>query len=205
MTSILLVRHGHVAGITPERFRGRTELELTERGVSEAKLTALWIAQHRCPVALYTSPRKRCIDTGVAIAHQCKIAAHVLEELDDIDYGEWRWKSHDDVANRWPDLYRRWRTAPQLVRFPGGESLQDLGARAADALRIAIERHAGQALVLVAHDSVNRSLLLHALGLSESAYHRIEQEPCAINELSVDQDRTMVLSMNVTAHLGAQF
>ena len=42
-TTIVWVRHGHVPGITPARFRGRTEIELTERGVkSHLRLIALW-------------------------------------------------------------------------------------------------------------------------------------------------------------------
>jgi phosphoserine phosphatase len=32
MTKIILTRHGHVEGINPERFRGRTDLSLTELG-----------------------------------------------------------------------------------------------------------------------------------------------------------------------------
>lgn len=44
LTTLLLVRHGHVPGIEPATFRGRTDIELTERGVHEAHLTAEWIA-----------------------------------------------------------------------------------------------------------------------------------------------------------------
>ena len=40
MTKLILVRHGHVRGISPERFRGRAELPLTELGRREAELTA---------------------------------------------------------------------------------------------------------------------------------------------------------------------
>jgi broad specificity phosphatase PhoE len=40
MTKIILVRHGHVEGISPERFRGRAELELTTEGRRQAKATA---------------------------------------------------------------------------------------------------------------------------------------------------------------------
>jgi len=40
MTKILLTRHGHVEGITPERFRGRQQLALTERGRAEARALA---------------------------------------------------------------------------------------------------------------------------------------------------------------------
>jgi broad specificity phosphatase PhoE len=37
MTRIILTRHGHVEGIEPRRFRGRTELPLTARGRAEAE------------------------------------------------------------------------------------------------------------------------------------------------------------------------
>jgi probable phosphoglycerate mutase len=43
------------------------------------------------------------------------------------------------------------------VRFPGGESLQDLVARTADTLRFILEHHVGDTVVLVGHDSVNRA------------------------------------------------
>jgi broad specificity phosphatase PhoE len=37
MTKILLTRHGHVEGITPERFRGRQPLALTEQAAARRK------------------------------------------------------------------------------------------------------------------------------------------------------------------------
>ena len=44
MTKILLTRHGHVDGIKPERFRGRSPLDLTARGRAEASALAQRIA-----------------------------------------------------------------------------------------------------------------------------------------------------------------
>jgi probable phosphoglycerate mutase len=44
VTKILLVRHGHVEGITPERFRGRADLPLTSLGQAEAQAVAKRIA-----------------------------------------------------------------------------------------------------------------------------------------------------------------
>src|SRR5256885_14365215 len=44
MTKLILVRHGHVEGISPERFRGRAELPLTETGRREAAAAAVRIA-----------------------------------------------------------------------------------------------------------------------------------------------------------------
>jgi broad specificity phosphatase PhoE len=204
VTTVLLVRHGHLPGILPERFRGRTDIELTERGVAEAHKTAEWIAQFWRPTIVYTSPMKRCKDTGAAIAKLCKVSAKVLPSLNDLNYGEWQWQTHDAVAAEWPVLYHRWRTTPHLTRFPHGESLQDLVARAADALRLAIERHPTETIVMVGHDSANRAMLLQALDQPLSAYWRVAQDPCAINEIAVASDRVTVVRMNETAHLRIQ-
>jgi phosphoserine phosphatase len=201
VTTILLVRHGHVPGILPERFRGRTDIELTERGAAEARDTAQWIARSWRPTIVYTSPMKRCKDTGAAIAQQCKVGVEIITGLNDLDYGEWQWRTHAAVAAEWPVLYHRWRTTPHLMRFPNGESLQELVARAADALRLAIDSHRAETIVMVGHDSVNRALLLQALDQPLSAYWKLAQDPCAINEITAAPDRVVVVGLNETAHL----
>jgi phosphoserine phosphatase len=200
-TTLLLVRHGHVAGIEPATFRGRTDIKLTERGLNEARTTALWISKRWRPAVVYTSPRRRCIDTGEAIAIQCEVNAKVLPYLDDLDYGEWQSKTHDEIAREYPAIYRGWLTDPQFVRFPNGESLQDLLARAAEAVRVARERHAAQTIVMVGHDSLNRALLMHILDQPLSAYWKLAQAPCAINEISLMPDQAVVVNMNQTTHL----
>jgi phosphoserine phosphatase len=45
VTKILLIRHGHVEGIEPERFRGRAPLALTALGRAEAAAAARRIAR----------------------------------------------------------------------------------------------------------------------------------------------------------------
>mgnify|MGYP006211440041 CR=1 FL=1 len=59
----------------------------------------------------------------------CGIAASVHDGLGDIDYGAWQMRTHAEIEQESPDAYRLWRRAPHLVRFPGGESLQDVVAR----------------------------------------------------------------------------
>ena len=40
LAKLLLIRHGHVEGIMPERFRDRADLPLTSRGIAEAQAVA---------------------------------------------------------------------------------------------------------------------------------------------------------------------
>jgi broad specificity phosphatase PhoE len=202
MTKILLTRHGHVEGITPERFRGRQQLALTERGRAEAQALARRIAGAWKPAHVYTSPLQRCVDTGAAIARACGLAAgEPRADLNDIDYGRWQFKTHADAKADDPALFAAWFATPQLVRFPDGESLQDLAARVADALRLVLARHGTDTIVIVGHDSVNRALLLELIGLPLSAYWRFEQSPCCLNEIDVESGRTYVRRINETQHL----
>jgi broad specificity phosphatase PhoE len=201
MTKILLTRHGHVEGILPERFRGRAELALTKKGVAEAEALAARIARAWKPAVVYTSALQRCVVTGTIIANLCGVKAIPLEGLMDIDYGAWQMRTHEEIKAEAPEAYRLWRTAPQRVRFPDGESLQDLFARTADVLRLVLERHPADTVVMVGHDSVNRSILMQFLDQPLSAYGRLAQDPCTLNEVDVEGDDIRVQRINDTSHL----
>jgi phosphoserine phosphatase len=202
MTKIILVRHGHVEGISPERFRGRAELELTTEGRRQAKATARRIRASWIPVALYASPLSRCLTTAEAIGRLFDLTPTPIAGLMDIDYGEWQGLTPDEVARKWPETLDTWQRAPHWAAIPGGESLQDVLTRAVAALREVIGRHAGDTVVLVGHDSVNRVILLHALDLPLSRYRRLGQDPCAINEIDFSAGEFTVRSVNGTYHLG---
>jgi phosphoserine phosphatase len=202
-TKIVLTRHGHVEGIEPKRFRGREPLELTARGRAEAAVVARRIAGGWRPSRIYTSPMGRCVATGAAIADACGAPAEICANLNDIDYGAWQFKTYEQANKDDPDLFGAWFATPQLVRFPNGESLQDLVARAGNVLRLVLSRHADETVVLVGHDSVNRALLLQLLDQPLSAYWRVEQDPCCLNEIDVDmeQGKVTILRLNETRHL----
>jgi broad specificity phosphatase PhoE len=203
VTHIVLVRHGHVEGIHPERFRGRADVPLSALGRRQAAATAARVVGGWRFSTVYTSPMGRCVETGGAIAAAADAAAKPLDVLNDLDYGAWQWKTNEEVRATSPDLLARWFTAPETVRFPDGDSLQDLVARTADALRLVAQLHPRETVVMVAHDSVNRAILMQALAQPLGAYWRIAQSPCAINELEIGEGGPRVMRVNDTSHLDA--
>jgi broad specificity phosphatase PhoE len=203
LTKIILTRHGHVEGIKPKRFRGREPLQLTARGTAEAEALAQRIAARWRPRQIYTSPMGRCIATAAAVARATGTPSKICEDLNDIDYGIWQFKTFAEAKAQNAALFAAWFASPQLVRFPDGESLQDLAARTSNALRMVLARHPDETVVLVGHDSVNRALLLELLEQPLSAYWRLAQEPCCINEIDVGEAGICVRSINETQHLEA--
>jgi phosphoserine phosphatase len=200
-TKIILTRHGHVDGIAPRRFRGRQDVPLSELGRAQARATAKYVAAVWRPAVVYTSPMQRCVATGAAIAEACAVTSKILPALNDLDYGAWQWKTHDEIRVAFPDQYSRWHKTPHLFRFPGGESLQDLVARAGDALRHVLDEHDERIVVLVGHDSLNRALFTQFLEQPLSAYWRLVFEPCGISEIDFDADTALVRRVNQLSHL----
>ncbi|MDQ1092264.1 broad specificity phosphatase PhoE [Xanthomonas sacchari] len=200
MTTLILARHGHVDWIAPERFRGRAELPLSQLGELQAAALAARVAQSWAPDAIYTSPLSRCVRTGDAIAQATGVPAKVLDDLSDIDYGQWQGLTHDEVAARWPDLARTWFAMPDLALIPEGETLADVLVRAMKVLHRVLQDHSGQTVVLVGHDSINRVLLLQCLGLPLAHYWRIKQEPCCVNEIVIEESTFTLHRLNETHH-----
>ena len=63
--------------------------------------------------------------------------------------------------------------------------------------------NSSRTVVLVGHDSVNRALLLQLLDQPLSAYWRLSQDPCTLNEIEVSAAGDVrVDRINDTSHLG---
>lgn len=201
-TRVVLARHGHVAGITPPRFRGRTDLALTERGVRQAEMTRDYLSGVVHPASIYTSPLSRCVRTGEILAQPYALTTCPLAAFTDIDYGAWQGKTYDEVQVAEPVAFMRWRSAPHLAAIPGGERLYDVASRVAGVTRMILDRHRGETVLMVGHDSVNRVLLLLALDLPLSRFWHLQQDPCALSVLDFEDAFSWTTrSINETAHL----
>ena len=201
MTEILLTRHGDVPWLEPRRFRGRAELKLTDKGIAQAEATARRIGASWRPRRDLCEPARPHAANRPDHRRAAAPAGAALDALIDIDYGQWQGLTQGEAQARWPAEAGLWHRRPDLVRPPGGESLQDVLARVAQALRLIVGRHPQETVLLVGHDSVNRVLLLHALELPLARYWQIGQDPCAINRIEASAEGFLVHAMNDTAHL----
>ncbi|CAM5407578.1 histidine phosphatase family protein [Rhodanobacter lindaniclasticus] len=201
MTTLILVRHGEVDGIDPPTFRGRIVLQLTAKGAKQAALTKEVIRARWAVDTIYCSPLTRCVRTADIINEAFQLNTVPHQGLTDIDYGAWTNLPVDEVWKRWPREASLWKTAPHTCRIPGGESLQDVAARAIDALTAVLHAHPRGTVAIITHDSVLRVLLCHVMGLPLSSYWLFDPAPCGISVISHTENRFTVHSINETQHL----
>ena len=143
MTGIILVRHGQTPWNLDKIFRGSRDIPLNDQGREEARLAGEWLRGETIHAA-YTSPLSRARDTAQAIARHHNLAVADLPGLTDLCYGDWEGLPLAEVKTRYADLYRQWETAPATVRFPKGETLDEVKARALKAVEEVVRRHPGQ-------------------------------------------------------------
>ena len=189
MTSILLLRHGHVDGIVPKRFRGRMDLPLSDQGRAQALHAATYVAARYAPETVYCSPLQRCVDSAAALTAQLSLPPpRVAPGLTDTDYGLWQGRLATEVAQAEPERFAQWRNNPEFAAFPEGESLSGVAKRAMVEMSALAGRHGDRTIAVYTHDSVIRVILLAALGAPLGAYHRLEVDPCSLSELRYESD-----------------
>jgi alpha-ribazole phosphatase/probable phosphoglycerate mutase len=147
-------------------------------------------------VAIYASPRQRALDSARAL----EVAAPLVidDRLREIDFGLLEGLTYQDVADRYPDVWRLWMHQPVDVAFPEGERFANFSARVDQALTDLAERHHGDAIVIVAHGGVNRLVLARALGLEPRHMFRLQQTCGAVSIIDLYDDQAVVQAMNVT-------
>lgn len=207
ITRIILVRHGRTAwnrqpGTGGVRFRGQADLPLDDFGLQQAAATARYLARRWSVEAVYASPMKRAMQTARPIAEAQGLTAQSFDGLLDIDFGDWQGKSPDDLKEEYPDLLRAWFEIPHTIRFPGGETLDDVRERAVAGLEITVEHHQDQTVAMVGHAVINRVLLCAILGPGNEGFWRLRQDTCAVNvfDVAAGGSATIVV-LNDTCHL----
>ena len=128
-------------------------------------------------------------------------------ELRELSHGEWEGQRAEEIRALQPEIQRAWRETPHLVRLPGGESFQDVQARAWPALARACEGLGAEEVVLiVTHDGVCRALLCRILGLPLSQVWRYRQAATGLTLLEGDAlERLQVVRLNDASHLHPLF
>ncbi|MGW5468989.1 histidine phosphatase family protein [Streptomyces chartreusis] len=151
---------------------GRTPLDDT--GTAQARAAAGTLP----PAArVLTSPGLRCRETAEALG----LHGPAVAELAGPDVSRWRGRTLDEVSAAEPESVGRWLTDPGGAPH-GGESVREFCGRIARWLTD-VEDLDGRTVAVVEPEVV-RAAVLHALGMPEAAFWRLDVAPLTATELS---------------------
>ena len=195
MTTFLFVRHGLTAH-TGKRLTGWAEdVALTDEGAAQAEALARRLSE--LPVdAVYSSPIQRTLETARPIAAAHGLQVQTNKDLGEVHYGEWTNRSFKSLARTklWGVL-QRW---PSGARFPDGENLLEVQARALSAVERLTDRHRGQLVCCVSHADVIKLLFAHYIGAHIDLFQRLVISPASISSVRIGDGGPLVLAVNTS-------
>lgn len=149
MTVFALVRHGETDWNFQRRIQGTTDIPLNDTGREQARATGALLASRRW-TALVASPLSRAAETARLIGEHVGLGEPELEpRLAERDYGRAEGLTGAEIDALFPDG----------ADVPGREPREAVAERAVAALHDLAARHPGEAVIVVAHGGVIRSVL----------------------------------------------
>ena len=181
MRLLLLLRHA-VTEHTGARLSGWAPgVHLSEAGREQARA----LAERLAPVpldAVYASPLERCQETAAALASPRGLAVGALEDVGEVRYGDWTGRELKELARQ--PLWKVVQAAPSAARFPGGESLYEMQARAVLAVERLRAAHPGQTVAVCSHADVIKAVTGHYLGAHLDLFQRLVVSPASLTALA---------------------
>lgn len=205
---LLLVRHGETDWNRQTRFQGQIDVPLNDNGRRQASLCGEFLLDVAFDFAV-SSSMQRPKETAEIILHNHKsISLELQDGLREISHGLWEGKLEKEIEQEFPGELHRWRTIPDEVQMPEGESLQQVWERSVATWQSIVQDALAKQLktgLVVAHDATNKTLLCHILGLSPKHFWNFRQGNGAVSVIDYPfgiEDLPVLQAMNITSHLG---
>ena len=167
--SLFLSRHGQTVWHRENRYAGSSDIDLTATGLEQAGELAGWAARVR-PAALYVSPLRRARETAAPVEARLGRAATVDVDLREVHFGIAEGVTIGELRSARPDVVAAFDADPVGHHFPEAEPPGDAADRGSAALRRIADRHPGEKVLVVAHNTLIRLILCRLLEIPLSHY-----------------------------------
>ena len=189
---ILLIRPAMVDAhgrFLPGRMPG---IHLNEDGRRQA--AALGTALRQMPLAaVYSGPLERALETAEALADR---PGHVtiVDELNEIDFGQFTGLPYDALERNydWIAFMRHRARSP----IPGGEWMLNVQMRAWRAIGRLHRAHHGEAIAVVSHCDVLRSIMAKVMDVPLDRLDAFRIDPASVSSLEWTSTGFEITQMN---------
>jgi broad specificity phosphatase PhoE len=198
MSRLVLVRHGETIWHAENRYAGRTDIALTEKGVAQAEALAVWARDARLN-AVWSSPLSRARLTALPAAQSAGLPLQIDERLLEVDFGRGEGKTDAEMRQEFPEERAAFLLDPVANYLTGSEDPLRAAERGVAALRaIAAAGGEEERALVVAHNTLVRLVLCSLLEIP-LAHYRSSLSPLAngrMSEIAVTDKTVRLLSFN---------
>lgn len=198
---LFLIRHGQTESNVRGQYQGSLDVDMTEEGILQAKSAKQYLSKVNFS-NIYSSPMKRALNTANIIAQDTGHEVRIMNDLRELNFGKWEGLKFDEINAMYKKDYQSWLDDPYNHPPSGGESFNDLIARADREIeRIVEENPDGSSVAIVSHGGVILALIVNWLNIPSRRWRSLIQRQAAINIVVLDNGFPYISSINYTGHL----
>jgi 2,3-bisphosphoglycerate-dependent phosphoglycerate mutase len=201
MATLVLFRHGQSTWNLENKFTGWVDVELTPKGVEEAKAAGKKLCNFRFDEA-YTSALRRAQNTlTIALAECGQSGLQITKDaaLNERMYGDLQGLNKAETAEKFgQDQVKIWRRSFDIAP-PNGESLKDTAARVIPYFEKEIKPklQSGKNIVIAAHGNSLRALIMHLEKMSPAQILEFEIGTAVPRVYELDKDLNVISAKNL--------
>ena len=195
---LFLVRHGQTKW-KKIGFLSYTDLELTEKGISQAEKIALRLKNEKID-RIYSSPLKRCRQTAEIIGKNLDLKISFASELKEVNFGIFEGLSIKEAKKKYPKLFLARQEDKWNFRIPKGESYKDAAENILKFLKKLPDKE-NRNLVLVTHVTIIKIFLKLFSILSLNKIDQIRFPHTSLTVLERKNKKFQALLVNDAYHL----
>ncbi len=192
-----LIRHGEVEERYHNVFGGsRIDMKLSPLGERQAIAVADAIANWKLD-AVYASPMRRVSQTLLPTVRPRGLSVNVLEDLREMDFGEWTGHKWTEVETKFGVSPFDWLEKLESHGVEGGENGAALADRVRRCLHTILEKHPEQSVAIFCHGGIIRVILALMLNqpLAKMAHYNIDY--ASITTLEVQPKKKHAVELNL--------
>ncbi len=197
-TRIVFVRHG-MTDFPKDRIYcdEREDPPLNDTGRHQAQ-TAAGLLRGRPVDIIYTSPMARTRGTAESIRQALDVPLTVEQDLRERGFGIWDGLYFEDIQQRYPQDYTKWKQDPAAFKPEQGESVYDLRERVLRVVQGILTAHAGGQVVVVSHVGPIRVLVCDAIKLPVEGYRQLNIDHGSLTCVDYGKHQNNLIFMNHT-------
>ncbi len=155
---VIFIRPGETDWNRQGRWQGWVAIPLNEHGRQQAQRLAKYIRNIGMG-ALYSSDLRRAVETAEILSEQLGFPPIYDQRLRERNIGIWQGLTLDEMRAWYPHEYAQVLDDPDGYRVPGGESRDDVRARALAAFNDIAAHTAAETVGIISHTTVIHALL----------------------------------------------
>ena len=165
MTRLILIRHGQTEYNVCGRYCGFSDPSLNSRGLFQAHRLADRLKDVKI-AKVFSSDLVRAYETAEIIFNSKAVNFQALEKVGDfreMNFGVFEGLNHEDIMEKYPEIYKRWINDPEKIVIPEGEGLSELRKRVEMRLFFVLSQYEGKTVAVVTHGGPIRIVLYKAV------------------------------------------